>query len=537
MNTSARPSHAAKGTQAHHSLVGLNLFWRTFFLLALLLLGSILAWLQTLRAFELEPRAIQTAQQIASLVNLTRAAMMHTDSIARVSLIKTMADQEGIRIQPREPTDRFEALPSSQLNDSLEELLTARLGPDTVLAQSVNGETGVWVSFSINEDPNWLLLDSSRFSPAGGRTWLVWLITAAFLSLAGAAAIAGLINHPLKQLRIAANRVREGDFTGELLDEAAMTNEIRDVNIGFNRMAQKLAKLDQDRAVMLAGISHDLRTPLARLRLETEMSVSDDVARAHMVADIVQLDATIDKFLDYARPSSLVQLTPVHLHGVVASCVYAVQNHSELQICTDVPKALYVQADEIELARVISNLLENARRYGKSEGTESTQVDITVRQAEHRVVLQLRDHGRGVSPEQLVQLTQPFFRGDTARTAAAGAGLGLSIVEKTVQRMGGELKLQNASSGGLQACIWLLPSAPSANDSQQRLQRPQVKRQLQPMRRSTDKPADAAALEPASTTDAPDTSDAFDTSLPTDVASHPTDAQAGNTLKPPHTSA
>ena len=89
--------------------VGLSLFWRTFFLLSLLLIGSIVAWLQTFRALEFEPRAVQTAQQIASLVNLSRAALVHSDSIARVSLIKTLADQEGVRILPREPTDKFVA--------------------------------------------------------------------------------------------------------------------------------------------------------------------------------------------------------------------------------------------------------------------------------------------------------------------------------------------------------------------------------------------------------------------------------------------
>ncbi|MGE5330207.1 MAG: ATP-binding protein [Nitrospirota bacterium] len=477
--TSPAPLEYTERRKEVRARVGLNLFWRTFFLLSVLLVGSILAWLQTLRALEFEPRALQTAQQIASLVNLSRAALVHADAIARVSLIKTMADQESVRILPREPGDRFEALDDSALGQRLTEQLTHRLGPDTIVAQSVNNEAGLWVGFTINGDPNWLLMDRSRFSPAGGRTWMIWLVTAAALSLAGAAAIARLINQPLKQLSYAANRVRDGDFAASHLDEEAVTSEIREVNIGFNRMAQKLAKLEQDRAVMLAGISHDLRTPLARLRLETEMSVDDEVAREHMVADIVQLDATIDKFLDYARPDH-VTLTPVNLHAVVSSCVYAVQDHRELQIHTAIPEDLNVLADEVELARIISNLLENARRYGKSTDTGITQVDIAAKGREDWVLLKLRDHGAGVPPEQLTSLTKPFFRGDAARTAAAGAGLGLSIVDKTVQRMGGIFALANSTSGGLVAHVQLQRAGdqPAGTDPHQRLQRPQVKRNL-----------------------------------------------------------
>ncbi len=461
--------------------VGLNLFWRTFFLLALLLVGSILAWLQTLRALEFEPRTLQTAQQIASLVNLSRAALVHADAIARVSLIKTMADQEGVRILPREPSDRFDLVDDTALGVRLTEELTERLGPGTIVAGSVNGESGLWVGFTINGDPNWLLMDRSRLSTAGGKTWLIWLITAAALSLAGAAAIARLINRPLKQLSYAANRVRDGDFAASQLDEEVVTSEIREVNIGFNRMAQKLAKLEQDRAVMLAGISHDLRTPLARLRLETEMSVIDDVAREHMVADIVQLDATIDKFLDYARPDH-VTLTPVNLHGVVASCVYAVQDHRELQISMSVPEDLIVLADEVELARVISNLLENARRYGKTPESGTASVEIAAKGREKWVLVKVRDHGPGVPPDQLSNLTKPFFRGNSARTAAAGAGLGLAIVDKTVQRMGGIFALANSGSGGLVAHIQLQRASqlPAGKDPKQRLQRPQIKRQLPP---------------------------------------------------------
>jgi two-component system, OmpR family, osmolarity sensor histidine kinase EnvZ len=434
--------------------VGLSLFWRTFFLLSLLLIGSIVAWLQTFRALEFEPRAVQTAQQIATLVNLSRAALMHSDAIARVSLIKTLADQEGVRIVPREPTDRFGQFGDGDLDSRVMDELLRRLGPGTIVAASVNGEPGLWIGFKIDADQFWMLLDRSRITSVGGRTWLIWLITAAGLSLAGAALIARLINRPLKQLSFAASRVRDGDFDASRLDEKAVTSEIREVNIGFNRMAQQLAKIEQDRAVMLAGISHDLRTPLARLRLETEMSVADADAREHMAADIDQLDAIIDKFLDYARPDH-AELKPVLLNDVIEACLYAVQDHNDMKINLDIAKGLYVLADEVELARVISNLLENARRYGKTPETGIAVVDVSAKTRNEWVLLKVRDHGIGVATEALPNLIKPFFRGDAARTAATGAGLGLAIVDKTVQRMGGIFALANTASGGLAAHIKL----------------------------------------------------------------------------------
>ncbi len=444
--------------------VGLSLFWRTFFLLSLLLIGSIVAWLQTFRALEFEPRAIQTAQQIASLVNLSRAALEYSDAIARVSLIKTLAEREGVRIMPRKPTDKPTVFDDGSIDPEVARELISRLGPGTMVVASVNGEAGLWVGFTIGEDSYWLLMDPNRFARVGGRTWLIWLITAAALSLAGAALIARLINRPLKQLSFAASRVRDGDFDASRLDEKAVTSEIREVNIGFNRMAQQLAKIEQDRAVMLAGISHDLRTPLARLRLETEMSVADADAREHMAADIDQLDAIIDKFLDYARPDH-TELRPVSLNDVIQTCVYAVQDQGDMRIAIDLPRHTYVLADEVELARVVSNLLENARRYGKSPDTGVAVVEIAAKARNEWVLLKVRDHGIGVAPEALPNLTKPFFRGDAARTAATGAGLGLAIVDKTVQRMGGVFALANTTSGGLAAHIKLQRAVMTGDDS------------------------------------------------------------------------
>lgn len=433
---------------------GFNLFWRTFFFLAVLLFGSIVAWLQTFRALESEPRAIQNAQQLASLVNLSRAALRYSDAIARISLIKALAEEEQVHITLRTPSDVYDPFSGDEFSRRIAKELTTRLGRDSVVAGSVNHVKGLWVGFSINDDAYWLLTDPSKMGPPRNSTWAIWLLTAAALSLAGAAVIARLINQPLKQLSFAASRMRDGDFDASLLDEKVATSEIREVNIGFNRMAEQLSKIEQDRVVMLAGISHDLRTPLARLRLETEMSVADHDAREHMAADIAQLDAIIDKFLDYARPEP-ARLEPISLNAVVDAAMYAVADYPDMQVALDIPESIDVLADEVELSRVIANLLENARRYGKTPGAGIALVEITAKIVDQWVMIKVRDHGEGVPPASLSKLTSPFFRGDAARTAATGAGLGLAIVEKTIHRMGGMFSLSNTSSGGLAAHIKL----------------------------------------------------------------------------------
>lgn len=432
----------------------MSLFWRTFFLLAVLLAGSVWAWTETLHELEFEPRAIHTAQQIASVVNLSRAAVMHTDAISRVSLFKTMKDQEHVTIALREPKDQFEPYESDDITKHVTQEIQSRLGPNSIVAKSVNQVDGLWVGFTIEKDQYWLRTDRSRFDEPAAKTWLIWILTTTALSLAGAAWIASLINRPLKDLSFAAKRVREGDFEASTLDENVSTQEIRAVNVGFNRMTRKLAKVEQDRAVMLAGISHDLRTPLARLRLETELSVADPQARDNMASDIEQLDAIIDKFLDYARPGG-INLQPVSLNQTIETCLTPMRKRKDMQFKVALQDGLTVLADPVELQRVIDNLLQNAARYGKSVDSGIAMVDISARYQDHSVLLRIRDHGTGVAPEQLKQLTTPFFRGEAARTSANGTGLGLAIVEKTVSRMDGSFELTNAHSGGLCANIRL----------------------------------------------------------------------------------
>jgi two-component system osmolarity sensor histidine kinase EnvZ len=112
--------------------------------------------------------------------------------------------------------------------------------------------------------------------------------------------------------------------------------------------------------------------------------------------------------------------------------------------------------DAVELQRVFANLLENAMRYGRDPHSGITKVEIAAKTKDDSVLVKLRDHGQGVNPEQLEQLTQPFFRGDVSRTAATGTGLGLAIVDRAIARMGGRFALANSSTGGLAAHMKLV---------------------------------------------------------------------------------
>ena len=427
--------------------VALSLFWRTFFLLLLLLLVAVAAWIYTFKLLDNRPPPELTGRQLASQVNLLREALRATERIDRSAALKAVAQREGMRLMTRSAGDLWKPLPDDSWHDALSATLRPRLGPESLLASQVNGNAGLWIGFMLDRDAWWLQALPTDLQGPDRTQLTLWLALAALGTVLASVVIAKRINQPLRDLSFAASKIRGGEFDSRL-DETNITSEIREVNMGFNRMARELARVEEDRAVMLAGISHDLRTPLARLRLEAEMSVFDDEARSNMADDIDQLDAIIDKFMDYARPGE-THLKPVLLSRLVDKEASSFRDPGEIQITNKVAIDVRVQADEVELGRVLANLFENARRYGRNSDTGIAVVQVSYVRTGPWVICSVRDNGSGVPPEKLGQLTTPFFRGDAARTAATGAGLGLAIVEKAMQRMGGQVEIANAPDGGL----------------------------------------------------------------------------------------
>jgi two-component system, OmpR family, osmolarity sensor histidine kinase EnvZ len=439
-----------------------SLFWRTLALVLLLIVASLAAWLQSFRVFERAPRAQTVAQQVVSVVNLTRAALLYSDPFVRRDLLAELATNEGIRIYPLEPTDEVKPLPDSALMRIVQGTVVQKLGPGTRMASTVNGSAGLWVSLDIDEDRYWVVIDRDPVARTYGTQWTGWAVVALLLSVIGAVIITRLINKPLAQLSQAASELGSGRQPAPL-PEAGPT-EIRTVNQSFNRMVTDLGKLEADRAVLLAGISHDLRTPLARLRLELEMAKISDETRSAIVADIEQIDQIVGQFLDYARTSPQAPAVDIDLTALVQAATRRARVEAAPNATLDLllAKAVHLHGYRTELDRALDNLLTNALRYGRDPASGRLAVTVSLVVDGSDAVIAVADSGPGIPTAQIDRLLRPFERGGQARSGTNGAGLGLPIVERIARLHGGALRLLANAPHGLRAEL-SLPGARVAN--------------------------------------------------------------------------
>lgn len=432
-----------------------GLFWRTFLLLGLLTTLSMGSWIAMISAVQRGPQVKQTAELVISVVTITHAALTHSAPDLRTELLFELVSNEGIRIFPLVTTDDVDPPPDSPLMPEIEALVKEKLGKDTRFSSRVNGVPGFWVSFKIDGDEYWLMLERERLSGLSGVQWLGWAGVVGLLSLIGAALISSLINLPLARLTAAARAIAQGKRPAALPERGAQ--EIIEANRSFNQMVDDLQQVETDRALILAGISHDLRTPLTRMQLEVEMARLSTEAREGMQSDIAQMDAIIGQFLDYAKPTEASSFVPVNISELLLDVARAAERIPSMRVRTDIEPDVTVMGNETDLRRVFNNVIENARRYGATPGASYTEIDIACHarmtggalNGVKRAVIALEDHGPGVPAAQIEQLLKPFTRLDTARGQANGAGLGLAIVERVVLRHNATLNVRNREGGGL----------------------------------------------------------------------------------------
>lgn len=423
-----------------------TLLGRAFLLIVVLIALSLAAAVEIFRHAVQEPRAKQMAQFVVSTVNLTRAAVLSSAPEWRGALLAELRDEEGMRIQLADATDVLEPMPDRppELHEMMEEV-RERLGDKTRFASWRNGEEALWVSFHIGSDEFWLALPRERIEHPLSEALLAWGGMVLLLALLGAYFIARQVAHPLKKLAQAAQQVGEGKMPAPLPEQGAQ--EVATVSRAFNRMSSDLAANERERALVLAGISHDLRTPLARVRIAAELT-ADASLREGLVADVEQMDSVIQQFLDYARldeSEAAVSVDVVALTKEVAQCFAAQAKSLEL----DLQPLPSIPVRPLLLKRALSNLLDNAIKYGGGE------ITVTLRSMHDGVELSVADRGAGIPDGQREAVKRPFMRLQAARSDAGGSGLGLAIVERAARLHGGEFHLEQREGGGLVARLTL----------------------------------------------------------------------------------
>ena len=429
-----------------------TLLWRTFLLLTALMLLSVAAWFAIYHAYEREPRARQFAQTLVSVANLTRAALVSARVESRRELLRELSDREGIHIYPAEPGDRIAPIGDRPFLTRVEVLVREELGPHTRLSLEREGERALFMNFRIDDSDEygyWLALPRERIERVFPIGWIGWGALVLLLSLSGAWLIVFRITRPLKAIERAAREIGAG-AEPEPLDEGGPA-ELATVSRAFNQMSADLAQIDQDRALILAGISHDLRTPLTRLRMGIEMA-GDELLREGMTADVEEMDRTIGQFLDFARSEggeSEQAVDVAALLGDLASTYrrrgYAVDTVGSACDCI-IP--LRPQA----MRRAVSNLIDNALRHAGHD----KPVELALDRGATDCAIEVRDRGPGIPRDQIERVKRPFAQLESARSNAHGAGLGLAIVDRVARVHGGRFDLQAREGGGLVARI-LLP--------------------------------------------------------------------------------
>ncbi len=425
-----------------------TLLWRSVLLIALLLVVAHFAWLQIFRVSEREPRARQVAQQIVSVVNLTRAALITAQPSKRLALLEELSREEGIQVHNGHPGERIVPLPDRPFLKLVESEVRRQLGARTQLASSRDGIRGAWISFLIDDDEYWVFMPRSRLERVDSLRWIGWGALVLALALLGAYLIVSRINRPLRELTRSADEIGRGKTPPPVAESGP--SEIQTLASAFNRMATDLKRLDEERALLLAGVSHDLRTPLSRIRLGLELldDKGDATLKAGMVQDIGDIDAAISQFLDFARVSDgEAAVAGGDLNAIVREvCERYARAGKAVSSRLETLPPLALRSFAVQ--RLIVNLVENALRHGNGEVEVATTAQNGV------VVLEVLDRGPGIPAGEVERMLQPFTRQDRARSTS-GTGLGLAIVDRIARLHGGSVQLLPREGGGLRARVEL----------------------------------------------------------------------------------
>lgn len=362
-----------------------------------------------------------------------------TDPASRATLARL--ERSGLRFSdtpPGRPANTRIAPAVAEVGRSVGKLL----GDPARVVVTQTPETQIWIR-SAHDPKRWIVLHAASYRAQVIDSVLMMSAFASLVALAIAGIAARILTRPLVRLSAHAGALLGGAPVDEQLVGSA--REVRQLAKAIGDAGARLRGAASERELMLAGISHDLRTPLARLRLALELGdAADPRRRGAMVADLDELDAALEQCLAFVRDGRDEALRDCDVATVVGQLLALRTNPDDWSL--EGPAALRANLRPTLLRRAVGNLMDNAERYG------AAPFRVALGRSGGWLSLRVEDRGPGVPADVLAQLGKPFVRGDHARSGI-GVGLGLSIVARAAELHGGELELGNGEGGGFVATL------------------------------------------------------------------------------------
>ena len=422
-----------------------TLLGRTAFVIAAVLIITLAVALALFRAYNRGPLFQEMAGLVTGQLRVISAALEALPEEQRIDFLDILEETQGIRVIPDTAGTLPSSKPQSPQLQNFADFLRRELGDGTEFFVQKSGGQALWVLLTINKEKYWISIPRQQIERPPPWLWFGWMGFSALLVLLGAFLLVRRVNRPLRELTVAARQLGAGK-TPPLLAELGPT-EVREVSRAFNQMAEDIRSHDAERALLLAGVSHDLRTPLSRLRVSLDIAGNVD-AELHsgMVQDIEEIDAIIHQFLDFARVASDEPAELTDLNELVESTVkrYVSLGNDVKAKTTPLPS---LRLRRLAMQRLLDNLTTNALRHAGGEVVVCTELE------QGRATLSVLDRGPGIAASEVERLKQPFTRMESARSNAGHAGLGLAIVDRVAALHQATFELLPRPGGGLQAKI------------------------------------------------------------------------------------
>ncbi|MEP6874696.1 MAG: ATP-binding protein [Burkholderiales bacterium] len=433
-----------------------SLFGRNALLIVGLMVIGQLVSLVLVRELIVKPRYQLFSESLARNVSAIRAGLVSLPAAQRGAFVEQF-NQRALANLP----------PTPERGDAVRMLLTpvernfvrsvsakvAAEGGEIVWRREAGGSLAV--RLMLDGATHWIVLPGLLPAREFTGAWLVASLSCVVLALIGALLIQRRLHRPLAEVVQAAQVLASGATPPRLAEDGP--TEVAALAGSFNRMTESLARAERERALMLAGISHDLRTPLTKLRLGVEIlsEQSEPALVASMARSIEELDAIVGQFLDFARDGAGdagEAATPGDVQSLAREIATACGDHGQVLTLALEPTPI-VRMHRNALRRAIVNLIENAFRHGRAP------VCLRTANVLGWARIDVVDAGSGIAEADLDAVKQPFRRASAARDGAPGSGLGLAIVERVARQHGGRLELARAEGGGLRASLALPPAA------------------------------------------------------------------------------